>query len=247
MIPGIAWTPLLDRVRDLKLPMPPEAKFESSPTMQNDPDPHSAQLPLSRPLAVAAVPPEGLDIVIRPNEHECAALARQNDVRALTDLEARLHVSRSGREGLEVSGNLRGKVRQTCVVTLEDFNSLMDEAVHQRFAPERSPAAPAHPRKGFETSRERRQSVREAAWNKKRAEPEEEPAQHQIIDLDVDAPDPIIGEIIDLGATVSEFLTLSLDPYPRRPGAVFTEPAAPDDEPSPFAVLRQIGPKSGEP
>jgi hypothetical protein len=216
--------------------------------MHKDHDPHSAQLPLSRPLAVAAVPPEGLDIVIRPNEHECAALAQENNLRALADLEARLYVSRSGPEGLEVSGNLHGKIRQTCVVTLEDFDSLVDETVHQRFAPERSPAAPAHPRKVFDASRQRRQSAREAAWNKKRPEPEEEePAQHQIVDLDVDAPDPIIGGIIDLGATVSEFLTLSLDPYPRRPGAVFTEPDTPDEEPSPFAVLRQIGPKSGDP
>ncbi len=216
--------------------------------MQQDHDPRPVHLPLSRPLPVATVPPEGLDIVIRPNEQECAALAQENDLRALSDLEARLHVSRSGPEGLEVSGNLHGKIRQTCVVTLEDFDSLVDEAVRQRFAPERNPTAPAHPRKGFDAPRQRRQSVREAAWNKKRSEPEEEePAQHQIIDLDVDAPDPIIGGVIDLGATVSEFLTLSLDPYPRRPGAVFTEPDTSDEEPSPFAVLRQIGPKSSDP
>jgi uncharacterized metal-binding protein YceD (DUF177 family) len=55
-----------------------------------------------------------------------------------------------------------------------------------------------------------------------------------------DPPDPIVNGQIDLGALAAEFLLLNLDPYPRKPGAVFE--AAESDEKaskqeSPFAVL----------
>ncbi len=177
-----------------------------------------APFPLSRPLAVTAVPPEGLHLTIQTNERERAILAQQNDLRALTALEAHLRVARSGAEGLEVSGKLRARVRQTCVVTLEDFDADIDEPVHLRFAP-----PPRLARKRI-------------------AEPEPEFAQ--IIDLDDDAPDPLVGGVVDLGAVVCEFLALSVDPYPRSPGAQFVEPAARNNEDSPFAVL-QRGPADG--
>ncbi len=54
-----------------------------------------------------------------------------------------------------------------------------------------------------------------------------------------DPPDPIIDGQIDLGALAAEFLVLNLDPYPRKPGAIFKEaegdPKAGKD--SPFAIL----------
>jgi uncharacterized metal-binding protein YceD (DUF177 family) len=52
-------------------------------------------------------------------------------------------------------------------------------------------------------------------------------------------PDPIIDGKIDLGAVLVEFLALSLDPYPRKPGASFDFKGDPD-EPSPFAVLAKL-------
>ena len=36
-----------------------------------------------------------------------------------------------------------------------------------------------------------------------------------------DPPEPIVNGAIDLGALAAEFLMLGLDPYPRKPGAVF--------------------------
>ena len=197
--------------------------------MNKDNAKEAGLLPFSRPLQVAAVPVEGLDVVLQPNAEECAALAQENDLRALTALEARLHVARSGGEGLEVSGHLRAKVRQTCVVTLEDFDAEVDEPVHLRFAPpprsvKSAPSGPA--RRGARAS---------DRWKQQ----EEEPAPAQIIDLEEDAPDPLIGGAIDLGAIVGEFLTLGLDPYPRKPGARFSEPTPAAEEDSPFAALRQ--------
>jgi uncharacterized metal-binding protein YceD (DUF177 family) len=59
--------------------------------------------------------------------------------------------------------------------------------------------------------------------------------------LDEDPPDPIVDGMLDLGALVAEFLALSIDPYPRKPGAVFTPPSEPNNETdSPFAVLGKL-------
>lgn len=64
------------------------------------------------------------------------------------------------------------------------------------------------------------------------------------IDIDVnhDAPDLIENGRIDLGAYAVEQLALSLDPFPRKAGAVFTPPET-TAEISPFAALRSL--KSG--
>jgi uncharacterized metal-binding protein YceD (DUF177 family) len=60
-----------------------------------------------------------------------------------------------------------------------------------------------------------------------------------------DAPEPLVGNAIDLGAIATEFLILGLDPYPRRPDVVFETPPAAGDEPAhPFAAL--AGLKKGQ-
>lgn len=65
-----------------------------------------------------------------------------------------------------------------------------------------------------------------------------------------DLPDPLVNGVVDIGAVVSEFLALGIDPYPRKPGAMFEMPAAAGDEDdSPFSALGQLrgkGPKGEE-
>jgi uncharacterized metal-binding protein YceD (DUF177 family) len=57
-----------------------------------------------------------------------------------------------------------------------------------------------------------------------------------------DPPDEIVNGTIDLAAVVTEFLALAVDPYPRKPGAVFAPPesARAEKEPSPFAALEKL-------
>ena len=52
--------------------------------------------------------------------------------------------------------------------------------------------------------------------------------------------EPLIGGSIDLGALATEFLILGLDPYPRKPGAIFQPPADVKPEESPFAALAAL-------
>ena len=59
----------------------------------------------------------------------------------------------------------------------------------------------------------------------------------EALDIEEDGPDPLIGGVVDLGALAGEFLTLALDPYPRKPGAAFEEPAPAVPEESPFSAL----------
>jgi uncharacterized metal-binding protein YceD (DUF177 family) len=63
-----------------------------------------------------------------------------------------------------------------------------------------------------------------------------------------DPPEPIVAGAIDLAAVVAEFLTLSIDPYPRKPGAVFQEGTADDgtESASPFAALAKLKPGQGD-
>ncbi len=56
-------------------------------------------------------------------------------------------------------------------------------------------------------------------------------------EVNLDAPDPIVGGRIDLGGVTAEFLSLALDPYPRKPGVDFAWGAGEAGEESPFAAL----------
>ncbi len=141
-----------------------------------------------------------------------------NNLPGVLWLEAPLHVTRSGREGLKVVGVVRAEVRQTCVVTLEEFDTVIEEPISVRFAPPEAKEGSDHGR------REKFLSADEA------------------MDLEADQPDPIVGGHIDLGALAAEFLTLGLDPHPRKPGASFEEPApaVPAEKPLAAALKRGI-------
>jgi len=55
-----------------------------------------------------------------------------------------------------------------------------------------------------------------------------------------DDPEPLVGGVIDLGALATEFLILGLDPYPRKPGAVFEPPQDAKGDQGPFAALADL-------
>lgn len=58
---------------------------------------------------------------------------------------------------------------------------------------------------------------------------------------ELDQPDPLIGGVFDLAALAAEFLALAIDPYPRKPGAVFEPPAEGGREgESAFAALAKL-------
>jgi uncharacterized metal-binding protein YceD (DUF177 family) len=66
----------------------------------------------------------------------------------------------------------------------------------------------------------------------------EEAAEADTPDRSLDnETEPLLDGKIDLGALATEFLILGLDPYPRKPGAIFQPPAEAHPDESPFAAL----------
>lgn len=176
---------------------------------------HSAAVPFSRPLDVAAVGDDATEVTLVAGDAERAALARINGLVGIDGLEADLTVSRKGRSGLHVVGAVKARIRQTCVVSLEPFDADILEPFDVHFLPEAEIAS-------LEARR-----------------PKAEDAAMPLDDL----PDPIVGGRIDLGALAAEFLALALDPYPRKPGVSYAEPEPGEqdaDRVSPFAALSRL-------
>jgi hypothetical protein len=115
-------------------------------------------------------------------------------------------------DGARIDGRWRADITQTCGVTLDDFPVALSGEFTVHVVPKGSPRAAA-------TDLE--------------------------VDLDVEAEDPpdeIEGDLIDVGGYVVEHLALEIDPFPRKPGAVFEPPPA-EPEASPFAALGKLTPR----
>ena len=132
-------------------------------------------------------------------------------------LGASFDVTRRGRDGFHVGGEVRATVQQTCVVTLEPVTNEIREPIDVDFAPPRA---------------DKLNDVNE-------------------IELNADAPDepePLTGNSIDLGQVVTEFLTLGVDPYPRKADTAFELPAAAEGAveaaANPFAALAALKKKA---
>jgi hypothetical protein len=181
--------------------------------------PMAADHPFSRPIAAAAVPPEGRQVHLEADEAERAALARFLDLPAIARFETDLALSR-WRDGLRVEGTVDATVTRICVVSLEPFEAEVHEPVEARYGtPEPGTAAPEG------------------------SGAEGEPKGSHAADLD--APEPLVDGRADLGRLAVEFLALGLDPYPRAPGVAFEPPAAEGGEGGAFAALARLKAKGG--
>ena len=176
------------------------------------------QNPWTVPVAVAQIPESGLHRDLHATAVERRALAELAGLREVASAEAVLDLApmRGGR--VHVTGRVRARVGQTCVVTLEPVENDIDEAIDLVFAPPEQIPVLAH-------------LIEEAADNNAEIP---------------DPPEPIVNGAIDLGRLAADALLLGIDPYPRKPGAVFDLPTIPPDpEDHPFAALKALKPDSG--
>lgn len=95
--------------------------------------PHGVPPTLSRTIDVASGLGAGADVVVEAGEVERAALAREFKIDGIDRLVGRFRVTPKGRT-VHVRGEVTGDVRQTCVVTLEEFSSRVVEEVDLDFA-----------------------------------------------------------------------------------------------------------------
>ncbi|MBB3609019.1 DUF177 domain-containing protein [Rhizobium sp. BK602] len=176
---------------------------------------NSDETPFSYPVKVGHISANPVEVHVEADNRELAGLAKLWDVLSVEKLEADLKISRWKRDGIRLKGNVRAKIVQACVVTLDPVESQIDEDFEQIFVPEDSKLARA---------------------------PSTD-AGEMVLDPDgPDLPETFTGDTIDAGAVVAEFAALAIDPYPRKPGIAFedhVEDTGEDDKkPSPFAVLK---------
>ncbi|MGZ3278780.1 MAG: YceD family protein [Caulobacteraceae bacterium] len=145
-----------------------------------------------------------------------ARIAKALGLDALHSLTAVMKVS-PWLDGVQIDGQWRARVGQTCGVTLEPFESDLEGEIHLRALPQGSAALGGADEAGGE------------------------------LDLDPEGEDPpevLADDKIDLGAYLVEDLSLAIDPFPKKPGVEFEAPEQ-TGELSPFAVLAKL--KGGTP
>ncbi len=155
---------------------------------------------VSRPLALDRVGPAGMTMLVRADPAELPAVAARLGVPAVQSARCEFRLRRIGGV-IEAQGDLTASLTQQCVVSLDDFDSIMQEQFIVHFVP--------------------------AGTEDEEPEPD---ALDQI---------PFEGSMIDLGEAMVEQLALSLDPYPRRPGAEMPVEAA-DPAQGAFAALASL-------
>jgi hypothetical protein len=166
-------------------------------------------------VTVAHIPHTGLHRELEASAAERRAMADIAGLREILSAHAAFDLTPKSGSRVHVTGRVRARIGQTCVVTLDPIESEIDEEVDLMFAPE------AEARRLADLIEEGQDS--------------EKPPEV------ADPPEPIIGGIIDLGRLATDALFLAIDPYPRKPGTVFeTEVAAPDPEDHPFAALKAL-------
>jgi hypothetical protein len=90
----------------------------------------------SVPFAAADVAETGRHVDLVADETAREAIAKIANLNALSRLEAGFELTRHRSGGLHVSGRVAATVIQTCVVTLEPVESVIEEAVDLTFQPE---------------------------------------------------------------------------------------------------------------
>lgn len=90
---------------------------------------------LHRPVSIAEIGPSGLDSVVEASPTECAALARRMGVPAVLSFACRFHLVRAAGGAVAARGQLAASVVRTCVVSLDDFETEVDEDFKVRFVP----------------------------------------------------------------------------------------------------------------
>jgi len=136
-------------------------------------------------------------------------IAAELGLEAITSLTAELTV-RPWRDGAQISGWVRAQVTRICGVSLDPYDEAISDEVSLRIVPPGSPNA-----------------TRPAA------------GELTVDPLAEDPPEEAMGAAVELSDLIVEHLVLALDPFPKKPGAVFESPPA-SLEDSPFAVLAKL-------
>ncbi len=157
---------------------------------------------------------QGSERTMEIDEDERRTIMQLLDLRDLSNVRLDYRLRQTSGKRVHLTGRLRADVVQTCVVSLEPVPAQIDMPVDVEFWP-----------------LDKINALQQRA---------DDPSQA----AEIDWPEPIDGDNIDLGPLVYETLATALDPYPKKTGAQFewSDAQATSETPknSPFAVLKGL-------
>ena len=157
---------------------------------------NGGRVPWHVPVAFDDVPETGQHLDLVASAELRAGVARMAGLRDLPRLQASFDVTRHGSAATQCGAVCRRPSARPASSRLEPLANEVEEAIDLVFAP-----PSAIKRDGEGAGAEERNAAE--SWSE---------------------PEPLIDGTVDLGALATEFLILGLDPYPRKPGAVFQPP-----------------------
>ena len=177
----------------------------------------------SHPIDVSKIGEDGKNLKIEAPKEVHDALCRRLNLDEIREISASVRLKRNAvTKILHITGDLVADVDQICVVTGDPVAEKVEDSFESWYA-EPSDAV------SFAKAKRDRMNAKER---------EEQPMLEEF-----DDPEEIIDGKIDIGELVIQFLSLSLEPYPKAPGARgnFGEPL--EDAPegtynNPFAALK---------
>lgn len=158
-------------------------------------------------------------IVVEPSPDALQRMADMYHCTSIENLKADLTMRPWRKAGVRVIGNLTAELTRECSITLEAFKQDFSEEIDQTYEP-----ASSRPRRARDINDE---------------------GEIEIELETLDPPDVMLDGVIDLGALVCEQLALNIDPFARKPGAVFVESEKEmlddtSERPSAFDVLAKL-------
>ena len=200
--------------------------------------PNKSTLPQSEwfsPFSVENIPGAGKTVKMTADEAQLKAIAARLEVSEVKYLEATLRLTlQNAGHILHIEGQFKSEVVQECVVTLQPVTSVLEDNFEAWYA-DHSKAV----------------SFNRAKHNMKAME---EGDEVQILE-EKDDPEALVDGQVDLGEVVVQFLSLSVNPYPRAEGVETDDDEAPiviapktpaastNNRPNPFAALKNWRPK----
>lgn len=141
---------------------------------------------------------EPLTIELEADEAQQKALAKRLTVTSVDSLTARITLERTAGHVIAASGKLNADITQECVVTLEPIKSHIEDQFDAFYS-------------------EKTDAVSFAKAKRDKIVENQDP-EAPFLD-EKDDPERIVDGVIDLGEVVTQYLSLSVDPYPRKEGA----------------------------
>lgn len=164
------------------------------------------------------LPQKGLTIKIEADERERIALRDFHELQDVTSFKADLQIVPWKKDGVRVRGTVKAAIVQSCIVTWEPVDAIIDAEVDTLFVPEHSKLARL---------------------------PVDENGELIISADGPDIPETFSGDMLDAGAIAEEFFELAIDPYPRKEGVpdqpievTFGEDNETEKPVNPFASLK---------